>query len=371
MSDLEAFKFRCVRPVIPPPELWMPWVEQIYARRIFSNFGPVSRELESALKQRFGDRDECCVLAASATSAIAACFLAGGVTGKVLVPAFTFPATLSAVKMIGAEPVIIDVAENDWSVSAPTLDEAFRRTGASAAVLVAPFGLRRAFGDQIAICRRYGAVGVIDNAAGFGIPRQPAVVLPTVFEVFSLHATKPFAIGEGGAAFTHQSCESRLRSALNFALDSQGSQEGPQWGINGKLSEFHAAVGLAQLQCFPAQLEKRQAVAHRYIALVEEYPAIFSPKAAPDSPWQFFPILMPTCEHASAFIAAAASRGLEVRRYYRPSLSLSKAARCLHACPVAESLSERMCCLPVYGDPSEGELDEIFDIVGSSLASAF
>ena len=83
------------------------------------------------------------------------------------------------------------------------------------------------------------------------------------FEVFSLHATKPFAIGEGGAIRSRLSWAKALRVALNFGLEHGVAQN--SWGINGKLPEVCAAIGLAVLKDFDEVLAHRRAVAQCYI----------------------------------------------------------------------------------------------------------
>ena len=92
---------------------------------------------------------------------------------------------------------------------------------------------------------------IIDNAAGLGVARGQSALSgknEAVREVFSLHATKPFGIGEGCAIFAPYSKVPSLRAAMNFGLQSHsanGEVQRPYWGINGKMSEVHAAIGLA------------------------------------------------------------------------------------------------------------------------------
>src|SRR6266513_6417030 len=122
--------------------------------------------------------------------------------------------------------------------------------------------MRQDFSPHWEVCRRYDVPLVIDNASGLDVKETP---LPNerCFEIYSLHATKPFAIGEGGAIRSFASQTEALRRALNFGL-RRGSVPSGSWGINGKLPEVSAAIGLAALEDFDRIIAHRQATALRY-----------------------------------------------------------------------------------------------------------
>jgi dTDP-4-amino-4,6-dideoxygalactose transaminase len=370
MTLTSLIKFPIIRPEIPPVQAWAGYLEEAYSSRRFSNYGPLSGALESWLREEWGSDCTACVLTSSGTAAIAAPLIARGILGKVLLPAFTFPATLSAIKMAGATPVLMDVCREDWKVSAEALEHAFATTGAQAAIVLCPFGMRSDFSAHARIASQQGGILIIDNAAGLGVDRMSVESSPDVFEAYSLHATKPFAIGEGGVTFANVSSEKALRRALNFGLPEAAYGELPTWGINGKLSEFHAAVGLAVASAFDVQLRARRGMAARYITALSDFPEIRICTEPNDSAWQLFPILLPTLDSANTFEEHTRLLGMEIRRYYRPSLSLHFAVERVAECPVSEDLSQRMCCVPVYANADESEIDEIVAIVNVSLRLA-
>jgi dTDP-4-amino-4,6-dideoxygalactose transaminase len=167
-----AYRFPSIRPDMPPPDAWRAYLDEAYANGWFTNFGPLSRRLETAFADRWGGRETRCIAAASATAALAAPLIANAIEGDVLLPAFTFPATLGAVKSAGAIPLLIDVARDDWTIAPAAVDDALRRTGAKAVILGAPFGFRRDFAPHAAVARKHGAIVIIDNAAGVGVERR-------------------------------------------------------------------------------------------------------------------------------------------------------------------------------------------------------
>jgi len=342
----------------------------MHDRQWYSNFGPLSRALEQRLLEQFGRPHETVVVASNATAGLSAALLATRRPGPVLAPAFTFPASLGAIKASALDPIIADVDEDLWSFRADALDRALIATGATIVMLVAPFGLSRDFEAEIAVCRNRGVSVVIDNAAGLGGPRSPTGLPEDVFEVFSMHATKPFGVGEGGAIFAHSGAEQRLRSALNFGFASEGGAGEAGWGFNGKMSEMHAAVGLAQAARFERVLCQRQAFAADYIARLAPRTDLVFPTNPASAPWQFFPVLLPHAEAAERFVDVAAKSGVEIRRYYRPSLSTWPGVATLAPCPVSEDLAKRMCVLPVRSGCSSELSETLKDLTIGALESA-
>jgi len=198
-------------PDLPAPAEYLPLLQEIHQNRWYSNFGPLARRLESQLQTSFGAPEESSVTCSSATAGLSAALLAAGRADWVLLPAFTFPATLGAVRAAGMVPVVVDVDAQNWTLRGDRLDRALAETGAGAVILVAPFGMHKNWEAELAICRKRGAAVVVDSAAGLGGPRSAEGYGENVFEVFSMHATKPFAVGEGGVIFAHHS---RGRPAL-------------------------------------------------------------------------------------------------------------------------------------------------------------
>jgi dTDP-4-amino-4,6-dideoxygalactose transaminase len=368
MSHPKTYRFPFIRPVVPPVARWTHYLEPAYRAKWFSNFGPVVHQFEIELTQRLCHADEVMTTANNCTSGIAASLIARKVCGTVLVPAFTFPATASAVILARATPCVVDVDRDTWCLSAPLLEKTLNSEKCGAVVLVAPFGLRQNFEPHLEICARHGVSALIDNAAGLSTKGSP---LPdeSCFEIYSLHATKPFAIGEGGAIRSRASEAQALRSALNFGL-KRGSVPSGCWGINGKLPEVSAAVGLAVLEDFDRIIAHRRAAALRYIDLLKHFDNLHYPMEVDRAPWQVFPMLLPSAEMTNQFIERTAEEGLHVRRGYYPSLEDWPGTTKMAACPNARSLAERTIALPIYSDITEDEMLHIITIVRRCLQKA-
>ncbi|MBT2188113.1 DegT/DnrJ/EryC1/StrS family aminotransferase [Sphingobium nicotianae] len=366
-SAQPKFAIQSVVPDLPEPADYLPWLERMHQSGYYSNFGPLCREFSHRMLGEFGSDAEECVPCGSATAGLSAALVACKVERPVLIPAFTFPATLSAVRAAGLEAIVMDVASDDWVPHPDQVDEALTMSGAGAIILVAPFGIRFDFSVHIDVCRRHGAIIIIDCAAGMGVPRVNFCEAADLFEVFSLHATKPFGVGEGGLVFCHSSRRDAVQSALNFALSSYQSEAGPHWGFNGKISEMHIAVALAQLERYRGVIARRQLFAKACFAMLTQFSTLVTPAQDSIAPWQIFPVAMPSERAADLFVENAGSEGMEIRRYYRPSLSRWPRVRLVGACPISEDLAARMVALPVRGSATAVEAQPILDRLSSSL----
>jgi len=365
---LSKYRFPVVRSAFPAPEEWLPYLEESYAHNLFTNFGPVANRFETALAARFGEAGDAFVAVSSATAGLAACLIAQRVTGVVLVPAFTFPASAGAIRMAGAEPMLVDVDPVTWACDVQKLGRALDRTNAEAVMLVAPFGICQDFSAHVALCQSRGVAVVIDNAAGLGGgPRSRRRLRGEAYEVYSLHATKPFGIGEGGVVQTTADRAAGVRAAINFGFPQGAPEHRSRWGINGKMSEFAAAVGMAMLDRYGDVLAIRHRQAQRYIELFAGFGDIAIQHGVADAPWHVFPCLLPSPAAAADFTEEAARRGLEVRRYYRPSLSRWGGIATTGKCQVSEMLAERMICLPIYTRTTAGEIAELHRIIKACL----
>jgi dTDP-4-amino-4,6-dideoxygalactose transaminase len=183
-------------------------------------------------------------------------------------------------------------------------------------------------------------------------------------EVFSLHATKTFAIGEGGVIFAPLDRVEAIRKRLNFGFEADRTYFR---GTNGKMDELHAALALAQLD----RIEEMQAVREMH---ARRYDAFFSPIAgvqiptgvAPGSGWTMYPIIS-SGYSATDVIAKALEHGIETKRYYWPTVST--AARDYIARPVNLDVSERIAnsiiCFPIYSVNSRHLVDGLFEALNS------
>lgn len=366
---MSTSRFPFIRPCMPTTTAWTPYLECSYAAKRYSNFGPANELLEARLEQFVGSSGRRAILTASATDGLAAVLMGLEIRGEVAVPSFTFAATVQSVLMAGCTPLLCDVDAESWELSPTTLTAALTR-GVKAVVHVRPFGLCRDLTPLAQICRVAGIPLIVDSAAALGgrIPGGQRVGGQGTAEVFSLHATKPLGIGEGGLILCSEEDHDRILQSLNFALTAERFRR----GLNGKMSEFAAAVGLAVLDVAEETLCRRKAVADRYFDFFRSAPGIAGAASPGAAPWPCFPVLLPGSSRVDIVVKMARSHGLELRCYYRPPMHKIVPAELafLLPAPNSERLSNGMVCFPVYSDASAEEQAEILMIAQEILAPA-
>jgi dTDP-4-amino-4,6-dideoxygalactose transaminase len=218
-------------------------------------------------------------------------------------------------------------------------------------------------------CTQAGVPLIVDSAPGFGSRTEDGAHLGAqgAAEIFSFHATKPFAIGEGGAVTTGDPVlAERLSAMTNFGFGPDREIE-ETFGLNGKLSEIHCAIGLAVLDGFDRVLAARRERAENMRQRLE--PAGFRFQAgAGGSAWQFVPVLAPSAGVRDAVLSASHRHAVEIRTYHTPIHRLAAfAAHPLHGeLPVTERLARHALSLPLANDLSEDAIERIVTLLARS-----
>jgi len=245
------------RPKLPTAQRLADYISMLDNSRQYSNFGKMHEDLRGLLAKLF-EMNECSVgLASSGTAALSA--LLQAVSGRAagsrrlcVCPAFTFVATASAAVEAGYIPYIADVNPETWALDPDTVLQLplFRDVGA--VIVTAPLGRMINLKAWQMFSDHSGVPVIVDAAAGFD-SLDPAelrsVRLPIML---SLHATKTFSTCEGGLMLCHdETIINRAMAAINFGFD--GSRISTYHGVNSKMSEYHALIGLAELDGWSAK----------------------------------------------------------------------------------------------------------------------
>ncbi|HEX5925827.1 MAG TPA: DegT/DnrJ/EryC1/StrS family aminotransferase [Baekduia sp.] len=357
MEERALIRFQA--PALPPvPEVaaYFAAAEQAHW---FSNQGPCVELLVERLEAYIGRGLRCAPLA-NATSALAlalrALTRADGRRREVVLPSFTFAAAVSAVLWAGLQPVFVDVEEASWHLCPDALEAALERDTIAAVLAASTFGspppdaIREGWETAAA---KAGVPVLVDSAAGFGALTGAGERLggQGTAEVFSFHATKPFAIGEGGLLVSaNGALVERVARLANFGFRA-GSVDA-EVGLNAKLAEWPAATALAVLDGFEDVLAARRDAATQLLSAVMAHG--YRPQAGTGRPaWQFVPVLAPSRAVRDAAIEAAASDGIELRAYFSVPLHRMPAFRGLPvigSLATTERLAGRVLSLPMAND---------------------
>ena len=307
-----------LRPDLPTSAELRPYLERIDANGQYTNDGPLVRELE----RRLGG---VCVANATLGLELAARYVFR--EGVVRVPAFTFPATLTAVLRAGLTPVLCDINPRTWEaaeVDARTLN-------------VCPFGF---------VSKRGGPL--VDAAA---VSPGPQLVNCVV----SLHATKALPAGEGAVVYGSEGLLDYVRYARNFGFEGGVIQH--HGGTNAKMSEYHAAVALASLERYPALATKRRALALAYEARLPDCVETRSYQGG-----TVYPVLLDDPSRAKTTLSAA---GVETRQWYYPALDGHPAFYNVETEDLsnAHAVSRRLLCLPFHTYMTEADVDRVCEVL--------
>lgn len=357
-----------ISPVFPAPQDIAADFASIIDSNWYTNFGPFERRFRERIEQYVGASAHAATFT-NATVALmsAAVELYGKGDGSqvVLMPSFTFAAGAEAIEWAGHKAAFIDIDESSLQPSLEGAREAFERYGTTVAgvLLCNTFGIANSQIDAWELlCAENAVPLLVDSAAGFGSTYADGTRLGLRgdAEVFSFHATKPMAIGEGGAVITRDpDLAARLRSSQNFGFEElRGAQ---RLGLNGKLQEINAAIGLRQLAVLDGALTQRRGVLERYRRALEPL-GWTMPTGIGESSVCFATLIAPTEAHRDQASASLARARIEARQYYAPPVHaqsyFSGHAR-VGDLPVTDSTARRTLSLPVHQSMSVESTDAV------------
>ena len=341
---------RLLLPDMPEHSEVTPYLREMDAARWYTNYGPLVLRFEEQLGSLLGKPAPSRCSVANCTLGLELALTALGLPrgAKVLLPALTFVATATAVLRAGMTPVIADVDAQSWLLGADTAREFARRQKIDCVMPVATYGCPQPLKAWDDFAADTGIPVLIDAAGAFG--NQMVGEHTTV--VYSFHATKTFGIGEGGLVCAQSKpLIAALKQLSNFGIDiSTGLAMGP--GSNAKLSEYHAAVGLAALKSWPDRMARRRKLHADYLAALRaSCPQITLQQRPEDGIYSIMQVRLPGGIANSVVAAALKAKGIETRLWYLPLLGdhpAFAAAPVAGDLPVARALSASMIGLPFH-----------------------
>jgi dTDP-4-amino-4,6-dideoxygalactose transaminase len=298
-------------------------------------------------------------------TALTALLMAHDVDGRsVIYPAFTFPATPNAILAAGGKPVPCDIDPVTLCIDAN--DAARKITKGTVAILaVDVYGMSSVSPALLDLSCKWNIPLLVDAAPSFGthvMTKPNAFLAPSIY---SFHATKQMAVGEGGCLSSiNTDLIKRCKKIRNFGLDNQIWSEP---GINGKMTEISALIGLENMKSFPDRVMRRRIVKDKLddvLSQVASIRTIPEPKGQMVS-WLYCPVLVEDSAVVSRDVLASLleERGIQTRKYYQ----------CTDASqPVSLDISERVIALPCYESLTDEEIgwigEEFIDILGRKPA---
>lgn len=346
------------RPGVADPERVAARVRAILESGVLTD-GPYVRELERRAAEYLGVRHAIAV--SSCTAGLMLVLRAAELTGDVVVPSFTFAATVHAVAWNGLRPRFADVDPATLTLS----PEAVRRAlGVRASAILAThvYGTPCDVEGLAAVAEEHGLRLFFDAAHAFG-SRRGGVPVGRFgdAEVFSLSPTKVLVAGEGGLIATDDDVlAERCRMGRDYG--NPGDYDCRLVGLNARMSELHAAVALASFEDLEERIGERNALASAYREALEDVPGVSFPAVGPGdrSTYKDLAVLVDPGAYgrsADDLARALAAHGIETRRYFAPPVHRMRAYRSLVGgdghLPETERASARALTLPLWSGMGE------------------
>lgn len=350
---------------LPPFEEYTTLLKRAWDKAWITNNGELVRELEQKLKEYFGISH--LLFCNNGTIVLQMALKALDVSNEVITTPFSYVATTNAILWENCRPVFVDINKDTFCIDADKIESAItERTEAILATHV--YGIPCDVEKIEAIAGKYGLKVIYDGAHAFGSKLNGRAVLSYGdISTCSFHATKLFHTVEGGSISVNN--DDALRRMIY--LYRQFGHEFDDYysvGVNGKNSEFHAAMGLAILPHIPALIEARKQIVTQYLDELKDYPLKMLSPSSFHFEWNYsyFPVLY---ENESTLIAVKKElekNDIYARRYFYPSLNTLPYLTG-ESCPVSEDVSKRVMCLPLYPGLEREDVRRITKIVSSAL----
>lgn len=359
------------RPFLPPMADYSRGLEQIWASAHLTNHGPVLQKFETALKDFL--RTENLALFANGTLALQIALRALDVKGEVITTPFTFAATTHALVWNGNRPVFADIEPASYTLDPAAVEAAITpRTEAILAVHVYGFPCR--LEDLAAIAERHKLRLIYDAAHAFGvtIDDRPIGTFGDA-SMFSLHATKVFHTIEGGLLmFQNSQLKEQLDLLKDFGIANETEVVVP--GLNAKMNEFEALMGLLQLDHVPAIIKRRRNIDAIYRERLGDVPGL----RIPDLPLRtvhanhaYFPMEIDANEfgmNRDQLVQHLKEYNVFARRYFYPLVPDYACYRELEMndpLSVARRVADRIVCLPIYDSLAPDDARAIAELICS------
>ena len=359
------------RPDLPPLDEFLPCLEEIWNSKRLTNNGPFHKQLEEALCEYLGV--EHIALFANGTLALVSALQALRITGEAITTPYSFIATAHSLIWNGIKPVFVDIDPHTFTLDADRIEAAI--TPQTTAILPV-----HCYGYQCDVDRiqktadTYGLKVIYDAAHAFGVQDHGGSILRYGdLSILSFHATKVFNTLEGGAIICPDArTKQRIDYLKNFGIVDETTVIAP--GINGKMNEIQAAIGLLQLRHLDQAIERRREIDHVYRQGLQGIDGLSIP-AEPGTArhnFSYFPVLIDPGYPLSrdAVYELLKSHGIFSRRYFYPLITEFSMYRGLPSAnpgnlPCAAKAAQQVLCLPIFPDLQDDDQMRIIDILRS------
>ena len=349
------------KPFLPPIEDYKDYLDDIWSRKWLTNMGPLASKLEMELKNYLGIKH--LLFVTNGTVALQLAIKALDLKGEIITTPFSFVATTSSIVWEGCTPKFVDIDPDTLNIDPSKIEESI---GPETSAILAT----HVYGNPCdveaieVIAKKHKLKVIYDGAHAFGVKVNGR----SVFEygdisTCSLHATKLYHSIEGGLVITKDpELLKKIAYMRNFGISGYSSFD--ELGLNGKNSEFHAAMGLVNFNW----LER---IINRRLEIIKKYEDNLKGLKARTPKWHgkstrngaYLVYILESEELLLKIKGSLDSNEIFTRRYFYPSLSSSLPYLTPIQCEITDDIARRVLCLPLFYELTDEEVDWICRLI--------
>jgi len=349
---------------MPSKKKYFKYVNDIYKSGRITNNGPLVRELEERLREYLGVKY--IVLTANGTLALEVAYRVLEIKNFAITTPFSFVATTSSLVANGIHPIFVDINPNTLTIDVEKIEESIT-PHTTAIVPVHVFGNACEIEEIEKIAKKHNIKVIYDAAHAFSVKyKGRSIVNFGDISILSFHATKLFHTIEGGAVILNdESLIEKTKDMINFGF--RGQYNIKDLGVNAKMNEFEAAMGLCMLDEIDVILEKRMEVGKRYEKSLKDYLEIPEKNKNSSQNYSYFPVIFKSEAQLLKVVKKLNENNVFPRRYFYPSLDTLKYIEPKQFMPISRNISRRILCLPIYPELEKKEQLKIIKIIKENL----
>lgn len=346
-------------PIIEYHELLL----RVWDNKWLTNRGELVIELEEKIAAKLGCNKGIAMNNGTIPLQIALKLLGKG--GEIITTPFSYVATTSSIVWEGCTPVFVDIEPNYWTIDSDKIEAAITEK-TTCIIATHVFGNPCDVIKINAIAKKYNLAVIYDAAHSFGVNYAGQSIFDFGdISTCSFHATKIFHTGEGGMLFANNDQLFKdSYNAHNFGHNGPTAFHGV--GINGKMSELSAAMGLAVLPYLDEIIAARKEIADFYFSNLSTTVQTIDLRDGTNWNYSYFPVVFETEEHLLNVIEILNEQDINPRRYFYPSLNTLDFVNG-SSCPISESLASRILCLPLFVGLEQDKIETIVSIVNQNI----
>lgn len=363
-KDTMVFMILVTKTYLPDKNKYKKYIDKIYDSSWITNNGPLVKELEKRLAEHLGVKN--IILVSNGTAALEIAYRTLGLKGFAITTPFSFVATTSSLVTNGILPIFADIDPKTLNIDVNNIEKCIT-PNTEAIVPVHVFGNACDVEGIERISKKYNLKVVYDASHTFGVKYKGESILNYGdISTLSFHATKLFHTIEGGALIINDdSLVEKARYLINFGIENQDSI--PELGINAKMNEFEAAMGLCMLDELDDIMHKREVVYNKYQSALENLVQLQERDENCSKNYSYFSIVLKDETELLKVQKDLNTKNIFPRRYFSTSLDSLKYIEPKQYMPISRDISTRILCLPIYPELTSSEQANIISIIKESL----